>query len=249
MPHQPIRRWWQHPALIITALVLFPPAGIALAWTSTWDQKKKIVATVLSGLWFLVILLSDPPQEKAGDAKAPAAVTASQPPSASASPTPSATPSPTPTRTPDPAMPAVVGKSFAEAEKAVEDLVDTELTAVSAYDDVKLPADHASWLVCFQGPEGGVTLVAKSAATTVHLVAPGTACPAEKGSILHPKPAPAPTPKPTVDEDASGGGGGGSVSYSNCSAVRAAGKAPIHRGDPGYGRHLDRDGDGIACER
>ncbi|MCX4774188.1 excalibur calcium-binding domain-containing protein [Streptomyces sp. NBC_01260] len=23
---------------------------------------------------------------------------------------------------------------------------------------------------------------------------------------------------------------------------------PIHAGEPGYGRHLDRDGDGVACE-
>ncbi|MER7798170.1 excalibur calcium-binding domain-containing protein [Microbacterium sp. NPDC096154] len=36
--------------------------------------------------------------------------------------------------------------------------------------------------------------------------------------------------------------------YQNCSAVRAAGAAPIRTGDPGYGPHLDRDGDGIACE-
>lgn len=38
------------------------------------------------------------------------------------------------------------------------------------------------------------------------------------------------------------------VSYANCSAVKAAGKAPLHRGDPGYSSSLDRDGDGIACE-
>ena len=38
------------------------------------------------------------------------------------------------------------------------------------------------------------------------------------------------------------------VSYANCAAVRAAGKAPLHSGDPGYSRKLDRDGDGIACE-
>ncbi|MFC0842170.1 excalibur calcium-binding domain-containing protein [Streptomyces noboritoensis] len=44
------------------------------------------------------------------------------------------------------------------------------------------------------------------------------------------------------------GGGGGSVSYRNCTAVREAGAAPIHRGEPGYGSHLDRDGDGVACE-
>ncbi|MFS0695811.1 excalibur calcium-binding domain-containing protein [Streptomyces nitrosporeus] len=46
----------------------------------------------------------------------------------------------------------------------------------------------------------------------------------------------------------SSSGGGGSTSYANCSAVRAAGAAPIRRGDPGYGSHLDRDGDGVACE-
>ena len=37
------------------------------------------------------------------------------------------------------------------------------------------------------------------------------------------------------------------VYYDNCSEVRAAGKAPIRRGDPGYGSHLDGDDDGIAC--
>lgn len=36
--------------------------------------------------------------------------------------------------------------------------------------------------------------------------------------------------------------------FPNCSAARAAGAAPIRRGEPGYGPHLDRDGDGVACE-
>jgi hypothetical protein len=36
--------------------------------------------------------------------------------------------------------------------------------------------------------------------------------------------------------------------YRNCAAVREAGAAPIRRGDPGYGPHLDRDGDGIGCK-
>ena len=39
-----------------------------------------------------------------------------------------------------------------------------------------------------------------------------------------------------------------STSYDNCSAARAAGAAPVRAGDPGYGRHLDRDGDGVGCE-
>ncbi len=38
------------------------------------------------------------------------------------------------------------------------------------------------------------------------------------------------------------------VYYKNCAAARAAGAAPIHAGEPGYARHLDRDGDGVACE-
>lgn len=40
----------------------------------------------------------------------------------------------------------------------------------------------------------------------------------------------------------------GDVYYPNCDAARRAGRAPIRRGQPGYGSHLDRDGDGIACE-
>lgn len=38
------------------------------------------------------------------------------------------------------------------------------------------------------------------------------------------------------------------VSFANCSAARAAGAAPVYSSDPGYARHLDRDGDGIGCE-
>ncbi|WP_369059250.1 excalibur calcium-binding domain-containing protein [Caulobacter sp. 73W] len=37
-------------------------------------------------------------------------------------------------------------------------------------------------------------------------------------------------------------------SFRNCSDARAAGAAPVRRGDPGYGPHLDRDGDGVGCE-
>jgi micrococcal nuclease len=39
-----------------------------------------------------------------------------------------------------------------------------------------------------------------------------------------------------------------SAYYKNCSAARAAGAAPVYAGEAGYGRHLDRDGDGVGCE-
>lgn len=39
-----------------------------------------------------------------------------------------------------------------------------------------------------------------------------------------------------------------SQAYRNCTAARAAGAAPVRRGEPGYGSHLDRDNDGVGCE-
>lgn len=42
--------------------------------------------------------------------------------------------------------------------------------------------------------------------------------------------------------------GSGGFAFRNCAAARAAGAAPLYRGQPGYGAHMDGDGDGIACE-
>jgi hypothetical protein len=58
-----------------------------------------------------------------------------------------------------------------------------------------------------------------------------------------PQPAPAAVPPPVAPAPPAG-----AVYYASCTAVRAAGSAPIHRGDPCYASKLDRDGDGIACE-
>lgn len=62
------------------------------------------------------------------------------------------------------------------------------------------------------------------------------------------RPAPAPAPAPAAPAPAADMPELTDVYYKNCAAVRAAGAAPIHTGDPGYSRKLDRDGDGIACE-
>ena len=52
------------------------------------------------------------------------------------------------------------------------------------------------------------------------------------------KPAPAPAPEPKQE----------STYFPNCKKAKAAGAAPLYRGDPGYREELDRDRDGIACE-
>ena len=69
----------------------------------------------------------------------------------------------------------------------------------------------------------------------------------EKGTAIRPAPAPGGlidspvplTPPPARDAE---------PYYPNCAAVRAAGKSPLLRGQPGYRAGLDRDGDGRACE-
>ncbi|WP_405558598.1 excalibur calcium-binding domain-containing protein [Streptomyces canus] len=39
-----------------------------------------------------------------------------------------------------------------------------------------------------------------------------------------------------------------STHYADCTEARAAGAAPIHRGEPGYASHLDRDNDGVTYD-
>ena len=64
------------------------------------------------------------------------------------------------------------------------------------------------------------------------------------------------TPAPTLDDPpapapprATGSPRAPSAGFPNCAAARAAGAAPLHRGDPGWSSRLDGDGDGTACER
>ncbi len=58
-----------------------------------------------------------------------------------------------------------------------------------------------------------------------------------------------PAPSPTAAAPVAGGDGGQRTSpYRNCTEAREDGAAPVHRGDPGYGSHLDGDDDGIGCE-
>ncbi|WP_018683859.1 thermonuclease family protein [Actinokineospora enzanensis] len=69
----------------------------------------------------------------------------------------------------------------------------------------------------------------KAPATTVKAAPHTTQAPAPKPATTEPAPAPA-------------------AYYKNCDAARAAGAAPLYRGEPGYRSALDRDNDGVACE-
>ncbi len=60
------------------------------------------------------------------------------------------------------------------------------------------------------------------------------------------KPPPAVAPRSSMYSPAASGDA--DTRYANCSEARAAGAAPVRRGQPGYGSHLDRDNDGVGCE-
>jgi hypothetical protein len=55
-------------------------------------------------------------------------------------------------------------------------------------------------------------------------------------------------PRETAEPRHGFGGASSGGAFVNCDAARAAGAAPVRRGEPGYGPHLDRDDDGVGCE-
>ncbi|KRG71683.1 excalibur calcium-binding domain-containing protein [Pseudoxanthomonas dokdonensis] len=59
---------------------------------------------------------------------------------------------------------------------------------------------------------------------------------------------PSPAASPAASELAARPARASTTAYANCAEARAAGAAPVRRGQPGYGAHLDRDNDGIGCE-
>ncbi|MCJ1680492.1 excalibur calcium-binding domain-containing protein [Streptomyces sp. APSN-46.1] len=159
-----------------------------------------------------------------------------------------------------PVMPQVVGERLLDATVLVKKVISAPAELVSAYGDVTLPADPMAWTVCFQTPASDSAVTPESA-VELSLTAPGTACPERAGASLRPSktPAPAPTPTltripapakpPTAPKTPPPADGGGAVYFKNCDAAKAAGKAPLRRGQPGYRDALDRDKDGIACDR
>lgn len=55
-------------------------------------------------------------------------------------------------------------------------------------------------------------------------------------------------PPRQLPESTANRGRAAGIYYPNCDAARAAGAAPLHRGQPGYRPALDGDNDGLACE-
>ena len=170
--------------------------------------------------------------------------TPSQTPAAEETPSETPTPEPTPSDTPSPTPSATETPTAApETTSAAPTPLQTAPTATN-------PAPATS------PANTRVGLVAVPQKTTAKAVAKPTPKATTKPTVrATTKPVVRqttnPAPRPTATKKATAPAKQPIAStgyYKNCAAARAAGVAPLHTGDPGYSRKLDRDGDGVACE-
>ena len=193
-----------------------------------YDGKKAVawVATpiVVLGVMGLGAGQADPP---ARDEDRPvAAATSSQP-----------------TETPlvhvlDPAT--MVDLDLSEAVEALEADGWTVVTEDSVEDRTIMVASN--WVVTDVTVDGDVVTLGARKQTDVTASPepePVVAVPAEPVPAVPQPAAPAPVQDPQP----------AAAYYANCTEAKAAGAAPIYRGQPGYRSALDRDDDGVACEK
>ena len=138
--------------------------------------------------------------------------------------------------------------------------VARQVSVKAAYGLWVVPAEHDAIERILQDCPDQPAYAAGSLPAPVHLPAEEDPAPREEAPAPAPQeqapapapapqePAPAPAPAPDPVEPPAPEPVPDSVYYKNCDAARAAGAAPVRVGDPGYARHLDRDGDGIGCE-
>ncbi|GAA3044682.1 excalibur calcium-binding domain-containing protein [Actinokineospora globicatena] len=191
-----------------------------LAW---WRSRKRkwlwIVGAFLLGLFVVAGIAGNP-----------------RPPNQAAATAPTTSPATSPTTSVAPVAvpPDLVGKNAVEAQKALTEAGFT--TAVYESVDGRQVMVPENWTVVAieqLTPGQAVIRVDKPAPATRTVVPPAPAPP--------PAPEP-PTTEPELPEPPA------DAYYANCAAARAAGAAPIHRGEPGYRPALDRNNDGTACE-
>lgn len=114
----------------------------------------------------------------------------------------------------------------------------TEGTPVDKGSTVKLGVKHLTDPTPTPTPTPAAVVPAEVVAPVVPVAPPAPVAPAPVAPA-----APAAPPAPVAPPAPA------AVQYANCTAARQAGAAPIYAGTPGYGKHLDRDGDGIGCDK
>lgn len=161
-------------------------------------------------------------------------------------------------------IPDLGGKDLGTATETVRQLGFADIVYRDAAGKGRKPAADKTWKVCDQtpapGPSNPKERVEFGAVTTKETCTSfPTNAPSQPTSAAPTKPSESPTaPKPTTPAPTKPGPEttppgkptpSGFAFYRNCDEAKRAGAAPLHRGDPGYSRRLDKDGDGVACEK
>ncbi|SDS97734.1 PASTA domain-containing protein [Pseudarthrobacter equi] len=127
-----------------------------------------------------------------------------------------------------------IAEEKAAAEKAAADKAAAEAAAAAKAAAEKVAADQAAQAAAAQA---AADQAARDKAAADQAAAQQAAAQAAQQAAQQAQQAPVVPAAPAA------------VYYANCTAARAAGAAPVYAGTPGYGKHLDRDGDGIGCDK
>lgn len=219
-------QWFRHPAIVVASLVFCFPIGLALLWTSKWSTNAKVGLTgamvVLLGIGALAN--DDEPDTRAKGIADVVVSTSSTTVAETIIPAPTEAPTtaPPPTEPPTTLDPDIMCKTG---------LADPDVNA--AFN--ACTPEQFDRLQPVVAPGRPPRLVPCQAANL------GPACAGIAVTIPPPKPTSPPATRPPATQSPS-------AYYENCTEARNAGVTPIYRGEPGYASHLDREGDGIACE-
>ena len=142
------------------------------------------------------------------------------------------------------------GPSYTDAdgEESVRDPGNWSVTAQNPAAGEQVPADQVITLtVNHDSADAAASASASASAAAASAAAEAAASAAAEAaaSAAAEQPAqeqPAQEPQSEPEEQAR-------TYYANCTEAKAAGAAPLYRGEPGYRDKLDRDHDGIACEK
>lgn len=175
-------------------------------------------------------------------------------------------------------VPNVVGSSLPDAIQVLKTEGFGTVSVTDEHGTTVLKSHYADgFQVTAQAPGAGVKAkVSKGVSLTVHTThAPASLVSHKPTPSTSPSPTPSPSPsttptpspepttteptpeppvdtpieEPTPEPPAQPEPAPQQAYYSSCREAKAAGAAPLYRGDPGYRSGLDRDGDGVACEK
>ena len=138
----------------------------------------------------------------------------------------------------------------ADGEESVWDPGNWSVTAQNPAAGEQVPADQVITLTVNHDSADAAASASASASAAAASAAAEAAASAAAASAAAEQPAqeqpaqeqPAQEPQSEPEEQAR-------TYYANCTEAKAAGAAPLYRGEPGYRDKLDRDHDGIACEK